>query len=79
MGETTIILENEAKKNEVQSPSENESSPLFSVDMLQVTQNAQNQNGFSNTNLQHNHSKRNKKRFSNHFKIIHILFNFQSC
>lgn len=72
MGETTTILENEAKKSGVQSPSENESSPLFSVDMLQMIEDAQKQNGFSNTNLQQNHSKQNKKSISKRFKIIHI-------
>lgn len=57
MGEETIILENEAKKNEVQSPGETESSPLFSVDMLQIIQDTQKQNGFQNNNSQPNHSK----------------------
>lgn len=57
MGETTIILENDVKKNEVQSPGETESSPLFSVDMLQMIQDVQKQNGFQNSNFQPNHCK----------------------
>lgn len=53
MGEKAIILENEAKKNEGQNFGENESSPF----MLQLMKNSQKQNGFQNSNCQHNHSK----------------------
>lgn len=76
MGEKTIILENEAKKNEVQNTGENESSPLFSVDMLQMINDSQKQNGLQNTNFQPNHSKWNIKKASSKWFQTSVSFNF---
>lgn len=62
MGEKTIMLENEAKKNEMQSTGQNESSPLFAVEMLRMIQDPQKQNGFQNSNFAQNHSKSQNQR-----------------
>lgn len=78
MGEISIVLDNEAKTNEVQKPAENESSPLFSVEISQMIQDAQKQNGFQNRDFQHNNrSKCTKQRIqeSLHKNILKIIFN----